>query len=620
MYPINSSPREQNIALATGITSVPQGPPGGASRALHAACMSAPQRLAPTTFAHFPSNAQRTSDSSSGCDSPLPLRGLNPSTLVPPGDEHTDALLQSLMSMPNKPMAQQQGPSGGLSGSSGLASGPSGLRPATLVGGQPALEFLLAQSHGVVPLGPAGDDARGQGLASFFYADDNVAPPRSLPPYASSVATDPVTMPYGSTMMLARHTATTASATLTTEGIKSAPNPSTAMRFHLEQQAAMLLPPTALTRLAMRPDVPLGPLQNDPSLTASPTATNAEVVFCHQETMFGGRQHAQLPPEALEAPRIQPAAATATHIQQQQQDYDRQQQRLIHEACATIAAGAPAATAMYREQQPGRLPPPAPQQQQQQQRPIAVGGMPMADARADQPMVRTIATDVIGSRFSCDEAAAVAEDWDGGGGTGSARRRRRIDMGQAALRAATSEKVVSIVGQIVIKKDALSGEAGAGSAPAGSIGRLSSGDVNTQTAPDKGEPGPLCFRSSSEVDDGQGGRDCRDGNEEDYTTDDGSDGNLNRSSRKRTASQRRRGSSAMKKELSRERNRTAQRRFRERQRDLIRALQERVERQDALIQDLRNRLGVYEDKPPYSGEGTGGDEPGSTSKTKTTGC
>ncbi|GIL68301.1 hypothetical protein Vafri_21585 [Volvox africanus] len=590
--------------------------------------MSAPQRVAPTrtAFAQFPSNVQRTSDSSSaasGCDSPLALQRLNPNTLVPPGDEHTDALLQSLMSMPSKPMAPQQGPSGGVSGSSGLASGPSGLRPASQVGGQPgALELLLAQPHGGVPLGSAGDDPRGQALGSFYREDDVVGPPRSLPPYDASAATVPVTMPYGSTMMLARHAAATASAIPTITGIKSAPNPGSAMRFQLEPQAAMLLPPTALNRSAMQPDIPLGLLQSDLPLTGSPTAAEADAAFRCQEAMFSGRQNGQLLRElqALEAHRVQPAAPIAPRIQQQQQQgYERQRQRPIHEACANIAVSASGATTAYREQQPGPLPPLAPQQQQQQQqRSIALGGMPTGDARADQPIVRRVATDVIGPRASSDEAAAAAaEDLDGSV-AGSARQRRRIDIGQVTAGAATSEKVVSIVGQITIKKDALSGEAGAGSAPTGSIGRLSSGDVNTQTAPDRGKPGPLCVRSSSEVDDGQGGRDCEDGNE-DYTTDDGSGGNLNRSSRKRTASQRRRGSSAMRKELSRERNRTAQRRFRERQRDLIRALQDQVERQDALIQDLRIRLAVYEDKPPYSEEGIGGDEPGSTSKTKTTG-
>ncbi|GFR49884.1 hypothetical protein Agub_g11988 [Astrephomene gubernaculifera] len=64
--------------------------------------------------------------------------------------------------------------------------------------------------------------------------------------------------------------------------------------------------------------------------------------------------------------------------------------------------------------------------------------------------------------------------------------------------------------------------------------------------------------------------------------------------RKRRAPPRRAGRGA-KKENCRERNRTAQRRFRERQKDMIRSLQETVQQQGSLIRELKRRLSAYEE-------------------------
>ncbi|KXZ43590.1 hypothetical protein GPECTOR_86g383 [Gonium pectorale] len=87
--------------------------------------------------------------------------------------------------------------------------------------------------------------------------------------------------------------------------------------------------------------------------------------------------------------------------------------------------------------------------------------------------------------------------------------------------------------------------------------------------------------------------------DEDATTDSEEEAQRRRA-RKRAASQRGRVSKAAaaneRKEMCRERNRTAQRRFRERQRELIRVLQDKVDEQEALIRSLRKRLAIYE--PP----------------------
>ncbi|GLC56151.1 hypothetical protein PLESTB_001074100 [Pleodorina starrii] len=569
----------------------------------HAPYTSGPQGLAPSrppftmTTAHLHLPVQRISESSSaasGSDSPFAYQVLNGSTLVPPGDEHTDALLRSLMSLPTKPPVL---PPGGAPGTSTVAG------------------------------------SRGPPIAPLFRDDDGGSnAPR---PYTAAAA---AAAPPHVALNLARPAAAASSLSAAAASLPDA---------HL---AALLLDPRdlrllqsggGLPRAALNSEFSLGLLPTDPLLSARDAAIL-------EEAAFGPRQRATalVPPlpAGLQLHTADPPLPVRHNQHQQQHQHQHQQQLAPLAAVGRPGAVQRAPRSWERGENPPPAPPPPPPPPPPPVSPLSllevqlkgeVGDEPMSEARAAgrladpaTPATAAAAVAMAGVQHAAasmeaerDERALPQPANQGGDTHGSARLRRRIN---GAGRAAEVEcGPASSVGLLAYKEACNSSagvEGGAAgsegartrSAPAGSLARLSSGDALMQSA-ERAEAAPAYVRSGSvgleeEEEEEEGDEDERPVTR-DHDTSDESDGDgggddgsarMQLVSRKRTASQRRRGSAAAKKELSRERNRTAQRRFRERQKDLIKALQDQVERQENLILELQNRLAVFEDRPPLA--------------------
>ncbi|EFJ42714.1 hypothetical protein VOLCADRAFT_97157 [Volvox carteri f. nagariensis] len=596
-----------------------------------------------SVYARLPMPAQRTSESSSaasGSESPFAFQGLNGSTLVPPGDEHTDALFQSLMSMPTKAVPQhphqpqqqqlqhhqhhhhqqQQQTSGRLPDGGRAASGDPSRGRLTGLGTAPpppppppcgAVDVLLARAlggPGQLGFGAGGDGgSRGsQAPPLALYRDEDGQLPRPMRHAAAANV-----LSYDNTLLQC-HRAASAATAATAAGLSAdVKNGIALVRQQLEQ-----LEHGALSE------------------------TTAEIEAHHlrgQDAMFEGGTR-QLAGGRVAAPGV--VANQGLHQQHHHQGFPHQQKPMQQGVTDAVAAVAAPATQQRHHQ---RWQPPMPHQRHHPEHQLQAGDRTMRDAQIAM-VGATAGTAGPRPAMMATTASAVArKDWDdgiqigaaaaagvnnrsGGAdgdgiGTSSARQRRRTHIaGTYGVQSVTVEKDASSEGQVAGEKEACNSSIGTApgvddgggkgascrNGPTGSVGGLSGRDVEPRAIDHQGEPGTTLARGGSGAVpggecagegqlDGEYGGGIDEGDDEDDTTDGGGDyGSPLRQSRKRTASQRRRGSASAKRELCRERNRTAQRRFRERQKDLIRALQDQVEHQEALIKDLKSRLAVYE--------------------------